>query len=170
MTEPIARVELLRAYRRVVEARDIATPPSRLAELAADPWRPTRIAVAVHPWAPPRAIDALLGDTDSNVVWRAVQHPAAGGEALTQVAADEADRAAAAGRSDVFLRAYVVHHPNTPATVRDALLRDGACGCGCPGSWCAPAEWQRCVRMTGVGAVWLWRRGRPRYGDAPSRP
>jgi hypothetical protein len=54
MTEPIARVELLRAYRRVVEARDIATPPSRLAELAADPWRPTRIAVAVHPWAPPR--------------------------------------------------------------------------------------------------------------------
>ena len=146
----------------MVEARDLATPPDRLLQLAHDPWRPTRIAVAVHPFAPTEAIDLLLADGDANVSWRAVQHPAASGPALASAADAEARTQQAAGTSYNFLRSYVVHHPRAPDDVRDTLLRDGACGCT-TGGWCAPAEWQRTVRLTGVEAAWLYRRGRPRY-------
>ena len=100
-------------YQRVKEARNQNVPPHRLRELATDPVRPVRLAVARHPAAPPDALAALLNDEDEEVVATALLNRAVPTEAL-------AAHAQAAPQSEMDV---VAHHPNAPRHLR------GRCSC-----------------------------------------
>src|SRR4051794_20362708 len=106
-----SRSEWMSGYRRVLEARDPATPDDRLLELATDYVRPVRLYVARNPRAPQQALQLLAVDADSTVQWNVLLNPGAPAQALRAMAQQEAARYG--GRSWI-VRHRVARHPNAP--------------------------------------------------------
>ena len=117
-----SRAERLAGYRRVREARNFATSPDRLRELAADPILPVRVWTARNPNTPSDSLASLaLGDRTQ---WFALHNPGTPAESLRRVARNHYDEW---GRQRMPLIELVIHHPNAPDDLRDEYIAVGAC-------------------------------------------
>ena len=99
----------------MLEARRTTADPDLLRQLAQDPIRPVRIAVARNLTTPPDALARLLSDADPHVVWNALLNRATPSDALASLAE----------RADLIERDLIPHHPNAPVELRGR--------CRCPG-------------------------------------
>jgi hypothetical protein len=116
-------------YLRVLEARDPATAPARLQALTLDQVPAVRLETARNPSTPPDALGLLTHDELSMVRWYALRNPRTSGAALRLVADHESLRY---GRSRLWVRSLIVHHPELAEAVRAELVAAGACGCPGP--------------------------------------
>ncbi|GAA4258772.1 hypothetical protein GCM10022255_080730 [Dactylosporangium darangshiense] len=117
-------------YQRVLEARDPATPPGRLRELAADDVRPVRLLVARNFDTPREVLERLTRDEDGHVRWCAtytLNFP----EMAVRWHANGGQISASGPQLSGFLH-DVVHHPGVPGSLRAEVLAAGVCPSGCP--------------------------------------
>ncbi|MFB4305641.1 hypothetical protein [Actinomadura sp. GTD37] len=121
---PRSRAEQLAGYRRVLEARDLATSPDRLRVLADDEVGPVRVWAGLSPRTPPDALERLAHDEDDYVRRIAMLHPNTPEAALRHMAALETVRA---GDRYFLDRETIAHHPNVSRALRNALVGEGTC-------------------------------------------
>jgi hypothetical protein len=76
-------------YARVLEARSLATPPTRLEQLARDEVRPVRVWTAGNPGSPVAALERLAADEDDCVRWLALLNLALSARAVRQIGDEE---------------------------------------------------------------------------------
>ncbi|MEU7872083.1 hypothetical protein [Dactylosporangium sp. NPDC049140] len=123
------RAERKLGYLRVCEARDPATTPDRLRELAGDEIRPVRYWAAVNVHTPRDALERLARDEDDHVRACAI-HNLHFPEMVMRWQAN-GGQISPAERLSVFLH-QVVHHPRVPGALRAEVRAAGHCPDSCP--------------------------------------
>jgi hypothetical protein len=123
------RAERMLGYRRVCEARDPATTPDRLRELAGDDIRPVRYRVAVNVHTPRDALERLARDEDDHVRG-CVIHNLNFPDMVMRWRASGGQMPPAA-RLSLFLH-KVMHHPRVPEALRADARAAGHCPDSCP--------------------------------------
>jgi hypothetical protein len=112
-------------YRRVLEARNAATPADRLRTLAHDEIRPVRLWTARNIACPADVLDRLARDDDSSVRWAALGNPAMPESGLRYLAQLEAAETWLHPHDWFVVRRFVRKHPNASRRFRRELGRLG---------------------------------------------
>lgn len=115
----------MRGYRRVLEARNAATPADRLRTLAQDEIRPVRVWTARNPACPEDALDRLAHDADSSVRWNALGNPEMPETGLWYIAQLEAAETWFMTHDWCVVRRRVYQHRRAGRELRRELHRQG---------------------------------------------